>query len=464
MVYTGAALGIVVLLSLAAARTITFDAGEISNAAPWLLVGLWLVAVAGATGLMPLDATTWLALPGRAAYAPVVKDFLTPVLQVTQLTFALDAQAAAVSASVAIGGLAVTAIALTISRNAALSLLGLIACVAVAQAILGLVQLALGSPSFLAFANAVGGARASGTFVNKNHFATLLAMALPVLVMRATGHFRFADDPRSSGALRNGWWAVATAVVVAALVSSVSRAGLAAGSVATGAAALAALSSAHELHRRILLTVIVVAGFALSAFSGFGLLMKSIEGDAFVQSVAGRQALYASAWPAALDFFPVGSGLGSFAIAFPRYQPAALAGFYEHAHNDYLQFIFELGALGILILGAWLLAFSLVATRILRSRRDGRAFASPAAACLLGCLALAMHSWFDFPTHIPGLAWIACVLAALSTRADLLGATPQTDVVPRKSRRQSGRSVDFPPPATVAEYAVRKAAHSPAAQ
>lgn len=436
-----------VLLYLAVARTLNSAPSRLSHPAILLLVGLWLVILAGAMGLMPLHTATWLTLPGRAAYAPVVTGFLNPVLHVNQLSLALDAPAAVVSASVATGGLAAAAVALVISRNAALSLLGLIACVAVGQALLGLIQLALGSPSFLAFANAVGVGRASGTFVNKNHFATLLAMALPALVMRATGCFRFADDRRPSSALRNGWWAVATAVVVAGLVSSVSRAGLAAGSLAASAAALAALSSAHQPHRRILLTVIVVAGLALSTVSGFGLLMKSIEGDAFVQSATGRHAIYAAAWPAALDFFPVGSGLGSFSVAFPRYQPAAFTGFYEHAHNDYLQFVFELGALGVAILGVWSLAFSLAVVRILQSHRDGRLLASPAAACLLGSVALAMHSWFDFPTHIPGVAWIACILAALSTRTDLLGATQVNDGAQSKVRRRSGRT---PASATVA--------------
>ena len=98
--------------------------------------------------------------------------------QAEQFALALDPGANRLSTLTALGAFACIAVALSLSRDTARRLLGLIASVAIFEALLGLLQLALNSPSFLAFGTAVGGNRAAGTFVNKNHFATLLAMCV----------------------------------------------------------------------------------------------------------------------------------------------------------------------------------------------------------------------------------------------------------------------------------------------
>lgn len=440
IVYTMAALAAVTLLAVGILQSMGRVATALAPAAHWLGAGMLLIVISGLVGLITISASTWLSLPGRSDYAPVFDALRSAPWQAEQFALALDSGANRLSTLTALGAFACIAVALSLSRDTARRLLGLIASVAIFEALLGLLQLALNSPSFLAFGTAVGGNRAAGTFVNKNHFATLLAMCLPLLIFRSAGLLRFGQAPRRASSLRDSWWAMATAVVLAALVSSVSRAGVAAGALATGAAALIAYLSARDTRQRVLLAIIALLAILLSVASGLGMLLKSLEGVGFVQSAAGRHALNIATWNAALTLLPVGGGLGSYALAFQRFQTPALEGFYEYAHNDYLQLLFELGAVGVVIIALWAVALTQVGTQVLRSRREHRVLASPAVACLLGCLAFAVHAWFDFPAHIPALAWIAASLAAFSTRTDLLGEHRESQSSQRrhKHRRKRG--------------------------
>jgi len=65
----------------------------------------------------------------------------------------------------------------------------------------------------------------------------------------------------------------------------------------------------------------------------------------------------------ARDYPLFGTGAGTFATAFMRYRGPDILDFYDHAHNDYTQFLVETGALGsapvALRCGAGLLAFGL---------------------------------------------------------------------------------------------------------
>lgn len=76
------------------------------------------------------------------------------------------------------------------------------------------------------------------------------------------------------------------------------------------------------------------------------------------ESADGRQVIWQSTAQAINDHLPLGSGLGTFAEVYPRYEdPAEVANFYiNHAHNDYLELLLELGVLVVplfLIFLAW---------------------------------------------------------------------------------------------------------------
>jgi O-antigen ligase len=85
---------------------------------------------------------------------------------------------------------------------------------------------------------------------------------------------------------------------------------------------------------------------------------------------------------------------------------------FDHAHNDYLEFLLEFGVGGLALLGAAVLGSLVAAVSVLRRRRDpllrGCAFAS-----LMGIGAILIHSTADFNLRIPANAALFMVLLAL---------------------------------------------------
>jgi O-antigen ligase len=122
-------------------------------------------------------------------------------------------------------------------------------------------------------------------------------------------------------------------------------------------------------------------------------------------SFAARLSMYEATIAGTLALFPLGSGIGSYAVAFPAFQPPTLSGFVEHAHNDVLQLMFEAGLIG-------LVALALIVFAAYKAFRNWqRSTWNPTlGAYLLGSLGFALHANLDFPARIPALAVIATIL------------------------------------------------------
>ncbi len=293
------------------------------------------------------------------------------------------------------------------------ALVGFLLALGVFQVLLGVAQIALGGASMVT-PEFAGHVRASGTFVNKNHFASLLAMLFPIAVFALFDTaMRVRRDASDHKPLRLALWVSVSGLLAAGIILSMSRAAYAATLVVLCLTAAAHVASTRRRasHRRRLMiigAVGAVAGIALLISSDF--LVRAVGDPAAVQSLSARAKMTEAGWRGALALFPLGSGLGSFGAVFPHFQPVQLQGFVEHAHNEYVQILFELGAGGLLFLSAAALATWSLARRAWRSLDTlGRGHAA-----LLGALALALHAWLDFPTRIPGVAFVFTALVALA--------------------------------------------------
>jgi hypothetical protein len=133
----------------------------------------------------------------------------------------------------------------------------LFAAVACVEAILGVLQ--AGSPPGSAFhlGNPYGGGAATGTYINKNHFAGVIEMALPMLLavwavevlprLTQPGEV-LREHPRNADVeVRRcaGCFSVLTIVLLLALLLSRSRAGISAGMLAFGMAIVSSCGSGH---------------------------------------------------------------------------------------------------------------------------------------------------------------------------------------------------------------------------
>lgn len=125
------------------------------------------------------------------------------------------------------------------------------------------------------------------------------------------------------------------------------------------------------------------------------------------------------------DFPIVGSGGGSFRLAFARYRGESIEAFYDHAHEDYLEILADTGVVGAGLLGGVVVSSLWAALRALFRRRDplmrGTAFAS-----FMGVVAISIHATVDFNLQIPANAVTFMVLLALGWIALHLDRRPTT--------------------------------------
>ena len=267
------------------------------------------------------------------------------------------------------------------------------------------------------------GESAHGSFVNRNHYAAYLVMCLSVgigvLIANLTGavsrtwkqFFRnviaLILSPRML--LR-----LALVVMVIALVLTRSRMGNSSFFVsllAAGAIGLAFSKRATRSMVVLIASLVVVDIFIVGTYFGMERVLERIEQTRLETEDRGDIASYAlNLWR---DYPVFGSGLGSFHAVIPRYWGEIPGAPYTHAHNDYLQFACEVGAVGVVLLGAMLLMSFLVALRAQHVRTDplmrGISFGS-----MMGIIALMIHSAVDFSLQIPAIALTFMLILALA--------------------------------------------------
>jgi O-antigen ligase len=271
-----------------------------------------------------------------------------------------------------------------------------------------------------------------GTYVNHNHYAGFLEMALPFAVVYPVALLRRArsrgHSPVAPALAACGVWALA-GLMFAGIVHSFSRMGFIAtlsslfvmGTLAFGTRQLSWVASSRKRQGGAvgLVAALVLAGFVFLPPDKLILRfaqIASVEG----LTAEGRINLWAETvlLIRAYPFF--GCGLGGYETAFWRFKVSGVLLTDDFAHNDYLQLLAELGLVGFAI-GATL-AFSVVRMAVRRAVRS----ADPAAryfavACAGALAAILLHSLADFNLYIPAnamlLAWIAGMTAGLWSQA-----------------------------------------------
>jgi hypothetical protein len=253
---------------------------------------------------------------------------------------------------------------------------------------------------------------ACGTFVNRNHFASLLAACLPfplawglALVAR---NLREREIPALPLAGACALFSL-TALLVTAVVRSSSRAGFLAALLALVVTVAAAVRG-----RRAALAVALVASAAFLLLPSDALILRYAELASGDVSNGTRLELWRETAPLIRDYAVTGCGLGAYAPVMTHYKTVAPLHTVDFAHNEYVQLLAEGGFAGFLPTLAAALLVLLAAARATGGARGGdRAYRS--AACLAALTALLFHALFDFNLHIPVNAMAAAWIAGLAT-------------------------------------------------
>ncbi|MCP4048318.1 MAG: O-antigen ligase family protein, partial [Gammaproteobacteria bacterium] len=360
-----------------------------------------------------------------------------PVNDVAWWSTTIDHQATMDSFILSIGFflLAFLTIILVQSKRRALQLLYTLVLVGLLQAFYGSLMLLSGVEFGFFEAKEYGRGVATGTFINRNHLANLLILALSAGVgsLLAQMDLRGAQNTRQR--LRSLLQAalgpkarlrIFMILMVIALVLTRSRMGNIAFFASITLVGLFALWRLREPSRPLIILVIsvlVIDVFVVGTWFGVEQVIDRIqktvqvENETWVVNDGNRIDVDRESMDIISQAPIAGYGGGTFYTVYPAWRGSDQK-FVDHTHNDYLEFLVEHGLIGGLLLAWFLVLCFRQAIKGLedrdRSRQFGICFAS-----LMAMVAMLIHAMVDFSLHIPANAgWfvVLCVLPFTLTR------------------------------------------------
>jgi len=290
-----------------------------------------------------------------------------------------------------------------------------------------------------------------GTYLIRNNFAGLLEMALPFAVIYTLDRLGAARRAFTAWALIQICSAGAVSVLLlSALLCSLSRGGL------VGMLVSAVVAGAFAIRRMAVrgrLAVILLFALVVSLGVFYVAPVSMVERLA-QHNASGRLRLWRQALGVVRLYPLTGCGLGGFESAFLKFKSGWGLLTVDYAHNDYLQYLAELGfagfAIGVALFGS--IGIRLVKSAVEPSRK--RWFP---LACLSSLSAIAVHSFADFNLYVAAnaaaLAWIcgmSCGMSAGSNpsiqgRFALRRASAAIAISPAPARPKTAGSGTPPP-------------------
>jgi putative inorganic carbon (HCO3(-)) transporter len=320
------------------------------------------------------------------------------------------------------------ALVLCQNHNAKKRLVFALMSLGVFEALYGLIQYLTGWQQIFTYVKKYYLDDATGTYINRNHFAGFLEMILPfavVLALRSAG-LLLRNTSGKTGTLRKTvsrtelpslvFWLFLAILLFAALVFSRSRMGIISALVSLVAILVLAGTSSFGTRTRAAVAVLFFLGIlGLIVWIGSDPVMSRFETLGQEYNLGGQNRI--SIWRDTLGLIRhhplLGTGLGSFSVVYPSVQTVFPTLLVEHAHCDYLEVATELGLPGgILLFGS---IFWILARAVRGYRRTEESFDK---AVSLGCIgsiaAILVHSLADFNLYIPANALVFAIILGMA--------------------------------------------------
>ena len=355
--------------------------------------------------VVPLPAAIWRALPGHALAAQV-RD--------TAQSGGWNAWSLAPDRTLsALAALAAPAAALVLAARtppaARRRLLRPVLVVAALSAAFAVLQVATGPNSAPVLFGTAHRGFGVGLFVNRNHFALFLLIALVIAALPGVlPRLERAQDRKiAQWGLRAGAFVLLTLGVLATL----SR---------TGVFLLpVALASAILISQRARVRpLVLLAGAGAAAL--FALVLRTaapvaalLERFATVAEDK-RFEYWGNTALAVRESLPLGTGLGSFTYVYPTYEPLGQVRFevVNHAHSDLLELALEGGVPALLLLAGWLVVIALAIRHARKRAQDRYERLLPLVVAVATGLALAASAT-DYPLRMRTISVVLALLVGL---------------------------------------------------
>lgn len=346
--------------------------------------------------MLPLPPSIWQSLPGRALFGDALG--VAPAQPWRPLAIVPGA------AFNALGSLIVPASVLVLITMAPARerqyLCGFLLVTILAGACLAFAQLSAGGMDNPLINETVK--QVSGNFANRNHFALFLAIGCLIAPV-------WGFNGTSSSIVR-GIIGLSLLTLFELLILIIgSRSGLGMGVISFLIAMFLIKDRfyliARKLPKRVVLiilgiaiamvaTVIVAAIKVNRAIALDRLFSTDLGEDMRSRSLPVLRAMI-------VEYFPAGSGLGSFDSVFRIHEPLSLLKltYFNHAHNDFLEVVLTAGLPGLLLLAAAIGWWAIASVRAWRAAPSRRITLARLGAAML--LLVLFASAFDYPARTP---------------------------------------------------------------
>ncbi len=275
--------------------------------------------------------------------------------------------------------------------------------------------------------------KARGSFVYQNHFANYVVLCICVglglllaelsskqlkLTWRQLGRLLIETMLSKKLILR-----LCLVLMVLGLVMSHSRMGNAAFFAALFTVSLIAILGGYKrpptFLKPLVISILVLDVLIIGSMFGIEKLQQRYQETSF--SSEARDEIDLDALQLVSQHWSTGTGAGSFYSVFPQAQTQLYHGFYDHAHNDYLQFAIEFGVPVTLCLWLWL---ATLAWRCFQTMRNHE-LKLARGVCFAGLMALlfmGLHCTVDFMLQAPANVLMFLSILVMATQSKTLAA------------------------------------------
>lgn len=370
-----------------------------------LLIGFSLILLLTVAHLIPLPHSMWSVLPGRQSLVEIealaqIKDSWRP-LTITPM----NGWHSLVSL---ITPFAVILFAIQLDGKDLRRLLPLLMGMILVSGLFGLLQV-IGNPNGpLYFYRITNNGSAVGLFSNRNHAATFLNCAFPMLAAWALAK----NGARSEKHVRQIFAVAAGILLIPLILVTGSRSGLLLAAVSLAGSMAIYYFYQHKLEpsgasRLKSLAVPAIVGMIILTLVVIAQYFSRAEAIQRLLNMGTEDQLRTEAWQISLGmfwkYFPFGSGAGSFVEAFQIDEPRNFLSttYLNRAHNDWIETIVTFGLPGLVMLAGGIFMWFVAALKLWRERHT---FADAKIYGQVGLLIIALiaaASIGDYPLRTP---------------------------------------------------------------
>ncbi len=267
----------------------------------------------------------------------------------------------------------------------------------------------------------------TGTFVNRNHFSGYLEMVIPLalgLILARTDLFSLSGKKwkekilkiSEKGVYKNLLLTLAVILMALAIILSKSRSGVflvVLTFILVFGMAVLYFGRVRQQQKWIksFLKVTFLIIVLMALYIGIDATIERFAMDNILEEV--RPVVWSNTTGIIGDFPVFGSGLGTFEALYPAYEESSTPPLFEHAHNDYLEYLAELGVVGFVMLLGGILVMLVFSFLMWKVRRHPEV-KGLALGGMVAVVAMLVHSITDFNLHIPANMMLFAVVLSLT--------------------------------------------------